>query len=100
MHFNNWFGFTIGNVARVFSSLSVVKFLKNEHVNTSVATVNNYIDAGVDAYFYIPVRKFNIEGKKLLKTQEKIYTVGSSNTLEVDFIAEKVVKHQMEKLYT
>ena len=128
--------FAIGNVGRVFSSLSVVKFLKNEHVNTSVATVNNYIDAGVDAYFYIPVRKFNMEGKKLLKTQEKIYTVdhglrqailgrneqdielilenivllelksrgyqvtvGSSNALEIDFIAEKVVNHQMEKLY-
>ncbi|MGO2385245.1 MAG: DUF4143 domain-containing protein, partial [Pseudolactococcus laudensis] len=127
----------MGNVGRVFSSLSAVKFLKNEQVNTPVATVNNYIDASVDAYFYIPVRKFNMEGKKFLKTQEKIYTVdhglrqailgrneqdieliledivslerksrgyqvtvGSSNALEVDFIAEKVVRHQMEKLYT
>lgn len=128
--------FTMGNVGRIFSSLSVVKFLKNEHVNTSVATVNNYIDAGIDAYFYIPVRKFNLDGKKLLKTQEKVYTVdhglrqailgrneqdielilenivllelksrgyqvtvGSSAHLEIDFIAEKVVNHHLEKCY-
>ena len=38
---------------------------------TSFANVNNYIDAGVDAYFYIPARKFYLEDEKLLKTQEK-----------------------------
>lgn len=104
--------------------------------STSTTTVKNYIDAEIDAYFYIPVSRYNLQGKKLLKTQEKIYavdhglrqallgrnaqdielilenivllelkscsytvTVGSTNDLEIDFIAEKVVNHQLEKIY-
>ncbi|MDR2832243.1 MAG: ATP-binding protein [Streptococcaceae bacterium] len=128
--------FIIGNVGRIFSTSSVVKYLKNESINTSVTTVNNYIGAGVDAYFLIPVRRYDLQGKKLLKTQEKLYTVdhglrqallgrnmqdielilenivllelksrgyevtiGTTNNLEIDFIAERTCHNQLERIY-
>ncbi|MDR1473568.1 MAG: ATP-binding protein [Lactobacillales bacterium] len=96
--------FVIGNVGRIFSSQSVVKFLKNEGISTSTNTVNNYINAGIDAYFFIPARRFNLQGKHLMKSQEKYYIVDHGlrqavigrNEQDIELILENIVLMELK----
>lgn len=93
------FTFALGNVGRIFSGRSIVKYLKNENINTATNTVNNYIQFGVNAYFFLPVRRYDLQGKKLLSDQEKNYVIDHGlreailgrNTSDIELVLENIV---------
>lgn len=65
--------YIIENVGKTFSANSIVKFLKNERRTLSVETIYNYLKWLVEAFIIYPCNRYDIQGKSVLKTQEKFY---------------------------
>lgn len=65
--------YIIENVGRTFSANTIVKFLKSEKRELSVETVYNYIKWLSEAFIIYPCRRYDIQGKTMLKTFEKYY---------------------------
>ena len=65
--------YIVENVGKTFSANSIVSFLKNEKRSMSVETVYNYLKWLSDAFVIYPCRRYDIQGKTILKTQEKYY---------------------------
>ncbi len=65
--------FIVENVGMTFSANSIVKFLKSENRNISVETIYNYIKWLSEAFIIYPCQRYDLQGKSLLKTQEKYY---------------------------
>ncbi|MDE6211347.1 MAG: ATP-binding protein [Clostridia bacterium] len=65
--------FIIENVGRTFSANSIVNFLKSEKRTLSVETIYNYIKWLEEAFIIYPCRRYDLQGKAVLKTQEKYY---------------------------
>ena len=65
--------YIVENVGKTFSANAIVKFLKNEQRALSVETVYNYLKWLSEAFIIYPCRRYDIQGKSVLKTQEKYY---------------------------
>ena len=65
--------YVIENVGKTFSANSIVKFLKSEKRTLSVETIYNYLKWLADAFIIYPCSRYDIQGKAVLKTQEKYY---------------------------
>ncbi len=65
--------YVIENVGKTFSANSIVKFLKSEQRSLSVETIYNYLKWLADAFIIYPCSRYDIQGKSVLKTQEKYY---------------------------
>ncbi len=65
--------FIIENVGKTFSVNSIVTFLKSEKRSLSVESVYNYLKWLCDAFIIYPCRRYDLQGKAVLKTQEKYY---------------------------
>ncbi len=65
--------FIIENVGKTFSANSIVNFLKNEKRALSVETIYNYLKWLTEAFIIYPCNRYDIQGKSVLKTQEKYY---------------------------
>lgn len=65
--------FIIENVGMTFSASSIVKFLKSENRSLSVEAIYNYLKWLSEAFIIYPCRRYDLQGKSVLKTQEKYY---------------------------
>lgn len=65
--------YVIEHVGKTFSANSIVKFLKSEQRSLSVETIYNYLKWLAAAFIIYPCSRFDIQGKSILKTQEKYY---------------------------
>lgn len=65
--------FIVENVGKTFSAHSIVTFLKNERRTLSVETVYNYLKWLAAAFVVYPCHRYDLQGKSVLKTQEKYY---------------------------
>ncbi len=65
--------FIVENVGKTFSANSIVNFLKNEKRTLSVETIYNYIKWLEEAFIIYPFRRYDLQGKSVLKNQEKYY---------------------------
>lgn len=65
--------FTFDNVGRTFSAASISKYLKSEMRTIDNETVYNYLSKLESAYILHRCSRYDIQGKELLKTQEKFY---------------------------
>lgn len=65
--------YIIENVGKTFSASSIVKFLKNENRSISVETIYNYLKWLSEAFIIYPCKRYDMQGKAVLKTQEKYY---------------------------
>ncbi len=65
--------YIIENVGKTFSANSIVKFLKNEKRSFSVEAVYNYIKWLTEAFIIYPCKRYDLQGKSVLQTQEKYY---------------------------
>ena len=71
--FNRVVKFIIENVGKTFSANSISNFLKNEHRSVSVESVYNYLRWLQQAFIIFPCARYDLQGKSVLKTQEKYY---------------------------
>lgn len=70
--------FTFDNVGRTFSASSISKYLKNEKRSIDNETIYNYLGKLESAYILHRCSRYDIQGKKFLKTQEKFYLADSA----------------------
>ena len=59
---------------KIILKTTIMKNCKIEK-NSSYNTISNYVDALLDSYLIFKVNRYEIKGKKFLKTQEKYYAV-------------------------
>lgn len=76
--FNRVVKFIIENVGETFSANSIVKFLKSEGRSLSVETVYNYLEWLEKAFVIYRCQRYDLQGKSVLKTQEKFYLADAS----------------------
>ncbi len=65
--------YVIENVGMTFSANTIVKFLKSENRSLSVKTIYNYLKWLSEAFIIYPCKRYDLQGKAVLKTQEKYY---------------------------
>ena len=65
--------YIIENVGKTFSANSISNFLKSEHRTVSVESIYNYLRWLEQAFIIYPCQRYDLQGKSILKTQEKYY---------------------------
>ena len=65
--------FVMENMSKTFSANSIVRFLKSEQRSISVETIYNYLKWLEEAFVIYRCNRYDIQGKSILKTQEKFY---------------------------
>ncbi len=65
--------YIIENVGKTFSANSISNFLKSEHRKISVESIYNYLRWLEQAFIIYPCARYDVQGKNILKTQEKYY---------------------------
>ena len=70
--------FVFDNVGKTFSAKSISDYLKSEHRTIDNETVYNYLEKLENAYILHRCSRYDVQGKELLKTQEKFYLADSS----------------------
>ncbi len=76
--FNRVVKFVVENVGKTFSANAIVKFLKNEGRPLSVEAVYNYLEWLEKAFVIYRCQRYDLQGKSVLKTQEKFYLADAS----------------------
>ncbi len=76
--FNRVIKYVVENVGKTFSANSIVKFLKNEGRSLSVEAVYNYLEWLEKALIIYRCQRYDLQGKSVLKTQEKFYLADQS----------------------
>lgn len=70
--------FVFDNVGKTFSAKSISDYLKSEHRSIDNETVYNYLEKLESAYILHRCSRYDVQGKEILKTQEKFYLADSS----------------------
>lgn len=91
--------FIVGNIGRTFSANSVKKYLKQEGVSASINTILNYLSFSENAYAILALKRYDIQGKKLLASSEKYYIVDHGlrqavigrNEEDIELVLENIV---------
>lgn len=65
--------YIIENMGKTFSANSISTFLKSEHRKVSVESIYNYLRWLEQAFIIYPCERYDLQGKTILKTQEKYY---------------------------
>ena len=76
--FNRVVKFIVENVGKTFSANAIVKFLKSEGRSLSVEAVYNYLEWLEKAFVIYRCQRYDLNGKFVLKTQEKFYLADAS----------------------
>lgn len=76
--FNRVVRFIIENVGKTFSANSIANFLKSEKRTISVETIYNYLEWLEKAFIIYRCKRYDLQGKNILKTQEKFYLADQS----------------------
>lgn len=70
--------FVFDNVGRTFSAKAISDYLKSENRSIDNETVYSYLEKLEGAYNLHRCSRYDVQGKELLKTQEKFYLADSS----------------------
>lgn len=65
--------YTFNNVGNTFSAKSISDYLKSEHRALDNETVYSYLEKLEKAYLLHRCSRYDLQGKEILKTQEKFY---------------------------
>ncbi len=76
--FNRVVKYIVENIGKTFSANAIVKFIKSEGRSLSVETVYNYLEWLEKAFVIYCCQRYDMQGKTVLKTQEKFYLADTS----------------------
>lgn len=65
--------FAFDNIGRTFSAASIAKYLKSENRSIDNETVYSYLSKLESAFILHRCSRYDLQGKEILKTQEKFY---------------------------
>lgn len=103
--FNRVVKYIVENVGKTFSANAIVKFLKSEGRALSVETVYNYLEWLEKAFVIYRCPRYDLQGKSVLKTQEKFYLADASlkysimgfNTKSIVAMLENIVYFELRR---
>lgn len=95
--------YAVANIGRTFSANSIATYLKNEKRAASVDTIINYLSACEKAFLFYKVSRIDLEGKEILKINEKYYlsdhglrqALYGNNQRDIELILENIVCLEM-----
>ncbi len=90
--------YIIENVGKTFSANSISNFLKSEHRKISVESIYNYLRWLEQAFIIYPCRRYDLQGKSILKTQEKYYLADVSLKYALMGYNRKMLDSTMENI--
>ena len=96
--FNRVVKFILENIGQTFSANSILKFLKNEYRTISVETIYNYLKWLEDAFIIYKCQRYDLQGKAILKTQEKYYLADVSLKYSIMGYNGKMVSSSLENI--
>ena len=67
--------YVLANIGRAFSATSISKFFKAEKRTVAPETILNYLKACEEAFLFYRLKSQDVNGKKLLKVNEKYYVI-------------------------
>ena len=70
--------YTFNNVGNTFSAKTISDYLKSEHRALDNETVYSYLEKLEKAYLLHRCSRYDLQGKEILKTQEKFYLADTS----------------------
>ena len=70
--------YTLNNIGNTFSAKSVSDYLKSENRSLDNETVYSYLEKLEKAYLLYRCSRFDLQGKEILKTQEKFYAADTA----------------------
>jgi predicted AAA+ superfamily ATPase len=65
--------FVFDNIGNIFSARNIAAYFKNQQRNIDPSTIYNYLNALSDAFIINRIRRYDIQGKEILQTNEKYY---------------------------
>lgn len=65
--------YVIENMGKTFSASSISNFLKSENRKVPIESIYNYLRWLEQAFIIFPCERYDMQGKSVLKTQEKYY---------------------------
>ena len=71
--FNRVVRFILENLGKTFSAKTIFDFFKSQHRSISIETIYNYLAWLEEAFIIYRCNRYDIQGKNVLKTQEKYY---------------------------
>jgi len=97
--------FLIENVGKTFSANSIVNFLKSENRKISIEAIYNYLQWLEKAFVIYRCNRYDLQGKSILKTQEKFYIADQSikyalygfNTTSIASMLENIVYFELKR---
>ena len=95
--------FVLDNIGSTMSAKSISDYLKNEHLQLSQETIYNYLNWLEEAMVIERVQRYDLRGKELLKTQEKLYlsdigllyAINGRSGTYLSGVLENVVYHEL-----
>lgn len=96
--FNRVVRFVVENVGKTFSANAIAKFLKSEGRSLSVEAVYNYLEWLEKAFVIYRCRRYDLQGKSILKTQEKFYLADPSLKYSIMGFNPKSVAAMLENI--
>lgn len=93
------------NTSKTFSALSISKYMKSQNIKISVDTVLHYIGILEKAFILYKASRYDINGKALLKTEEKYFiadhgfreAVVGNNEAAIELILENIVFIELKR---
>ena len=86
------------NVGKTFSANAIIKFLKGEGRTLSVEAVYNYLEWLEKAFIIYRCLRYDMQGKTVLKTQEKFYIADASLKYSIMGFNPKSVAAMLENI--
>lgn len=97
--------YVIENMGKTFSASSISNFLKSENRKVSIESIYNYLRWLEQAFIIFPCERYDMQGKSVLKTQEKYYLADVSfryalfgyNRKMLDSVMENIVYLELRR---
>ena len=96
--FNRVVKYVVENVGKTFSANAIIKFLKGEGRTLSVEAVYNYLEWLEKAFIIYRGPRYDMQGKTVLKTQEKFYIADASLKYSIMGFNPKSVAAMLENI--
>lgn len=90
--------FTFNNMGNTFSAAAISNYLKAEHRTLDNETVYNYLSKLEKAYLLHRCSRYDLQGKEILKTQEKFYLADTALRYAVLGYKEDTVASSLENV--
>lgn len=95
--------FIMDTVGSTISAKKIADFFKSQYRSADINTIYTYLDALVSSFIISKVQRYDIQGKELLKTQEKYYladpgiqhAVFGYRDRHISGILENIVYHEL-----